>query len=100
MFLRSIKRMIYNMEDIRSLEERVSKIEFVFGQGAEDTTRKIQEEILQDLYKLRETLKEDLKDKSTANTSDNKELLDEIKKLKEENTKLHYRIHHLKQHIQ
>ena len=94
-----IKRLIYNMEDLASLEQRIGKIEYVFGQGAEDTVRKAQEEMLQDLYKLRETLKEDLKEGNQVPTSDSAELLAENKRLKEENTKLIYRINHLKRYI-
>ena len=88
------------MENLNKLEERVGKLEYVFGQGAEDTVRKIQEEILNDLYKLREALSQDLKEGNAGTPTDNEPLLKEIKQLKEENAKLHYRISHLKKHIE
>ncbi|OMJ87456.1 hypothetical protein SteCoe_10786 [Stentor coeruleus] len=87
------------MENLNALESKVSKIEYIFGQGVEDTIRKVQLEMLQDLYKLREALKEDLKEVKTAPASDTAPLLAEIKKLQEENSKLHYRIKHLKKYI-
>jgi DNA anti-recombination protein RmuC len=87
------------MEDLNALESRVNKLEYIFGQGAEDTVRKVQLEMLQDLYKLREALKEDLKEGKSVPASDSAPLLAEIKKLQEENAKLHYRIKHLKKYI-
>jgi hypothetical protein len=95
-----IKRWLYNMEDLKALESRVNKLEFIFGQGAEDTVRKVQQEMLEDLLRLREALKEDLKETSAAPAADTEPLLEEIKKLREENAKLLYRIKHLKQHIE
>ena len=88
---------LIKMESLDALQAKVSKIEYIVGQGAEETVRKMQEQMLQDLYKLREALNEDLK-VQTPVTGD-QDLLNEIKRLQEENTKLQYRIHHLKQHI-
>jgi predicted RNase H-like nuclease (RuvC/YqgF family) len=87
------------MEALGSIEEKVNKLEFIFGQGAEDIVRKVQREFLQDLYKIRESLKEDLKGQTVVSSSETDSLQKEIKNLQEENTKLHYRIKHLKQHI-
>jgi uncharacterized protein YlxW (UPF0749 family) len=99
MMIRFARTFCYNMEGIKALEERVGKLEFVLGAGAEDVVRKVQLEILQDLYAIRAALKEDLKGENPTVPSENKELLDEIKKLREENSKLNYRINHLKRYI-
>ena len=87
------------MEEFATLEQRIGKLEFVFGQGAEDTVRVIQEEMLKDLYQLREALKADLSDNNIKPTMDVEPLLAEIKRLQEENGKLNYQIGHLKRHI-
>ena len=88
------------MEALGAIEEKVNKLDFIFGKGAEDTVRKVQEEFLHDLYKIREAIQEDLKGQSAAPAGETKLLHKEIKRLQEENTKLHYRIKHLKQHIE
>ncbi|CAG9323992.1 unnamed protein product [Blepharisma stoltei] len=89
-----------NMEGLTKLEERVSKLEFVLKDGANDIVRQVQAEILQDLYKIRAALDEDLKDMKTSEKSkENKELLEEIRNLKDENERLKYRILHLKRNL-
>ena len=97
--IRSIKRLVHKMDELKALEEKVNKLEFVFGSGAEDIVRKAQMEMLQDLYRLRDALKEDLKEIGAPPASDTAPLLAEIKKLQEENSKLNYRINHLKRYI-
>jgi len=84
---------------MEAIEERINKLEFVFGSGAEDVVRKVQQEFLNELYSIKEALKEDLKDKATAAPGETEALRNEIKELREENAKLHYRIKHLKEHI-
>ena len=87
------------MEALGAIEEKVNKLESVFAQGNEDTVRKIQEEFLNDLFKIREAINEDLKGHSLAPAGETDLLHKEIKKLKEENAKLHYRVNHLKENI-
>lgn len=87
------------MEALGAIEDKVNKLESIFGQGGEDTVRKIQEEFLSDLVKIREAIKEDLKGQSLAPAGETELLYKEIKKLQEENAKLHYRVKHLKENI-
>lgn len=87
------------MEALGAIEERINKLEFVFGSGAEDIVRKVQLEFLSDLYSIKEALKEDLKGQAPVASGETEALRNEVKQLKEENTRLHYRIKHLKQNI-
>lgn len=87
--------------DISALEEKIKKIEFIFESGPKDIVREVQQGILQDLYELKTTLVADLEEmkrNSESNVSDAK-LLEEIHLLKEENSRLKYRVEHLKRHI-
>ena len=79
------------------LSERFEKLNYILGEGATEITKEIQHETLQELYQIRDLL------------SANPELVDEmsssavkqeIDQLKEENSKLRYRIDHLKRHIE
>lgn len=89
-----------NMEGMAKLEERVGKLEFVLQDGAHDIVREFQTEILKDLYKIREAHEADLKDlKETTDRKDNKNLYDEIEKLRDENARLNYRVLHLKRNL-
>jgi len=85
------------MEDPKSLEERVRKLEYVFGEGARDTVRETQQEILKELYELRDALQQDLASSNSGPVS--QEVQNELSALREENQKLKYRISHLKKHI-
>lgn len=88
------------MEALGTIEDRINKLEFVFGAGAEDIVRKVQQEFLNDLYSIKEALREDLKGEIPAASGETEALRDEIRQLKEENAKLRYRIGHLKQHVE
>ena len=87
------------MVDIQALEEKVNKIEHIFDTGAKEIVREVQVDILKDLYALRDTLKREIGNPSDAQPVANLELEAEVKKLKEENEKLKYRVEHLKRHI-
>ena len=69
------------------MEEQVKALEEKYTNN-EDPVRLVQKDILQDLYAIRECL-----------ASPEEELSAELKSLKEENTKLKYRIDHLKRHV-
>jgi len=97
MFLKRFLKRAYKMEDPKSLEERVRKLEYVFGEGARDTVRETQQEILKELYELRDALQQDLASSNSGPVS--QEVQNELSALREENQKLKYRISHLKKHI-
>lgn len=87
------------MEALGTIEDRINKLEFVFGSGAEDIVRKVQQEFLNDLYSIKEALKEDLRGEVPVASGETEALRNEIKQLKEENARLHYRVKHLKQYV-
>lgn len=77
-------------EVFEEIENRVKKLEFIFEQGADDVVRNAQLEFLRDLYEIKKCLEIEMKDQGNCLDGD------EIKRLREENVRLKYRIEHLK----
>jgi len=89
-----IRRCIHKMADLAKFEERLQKLEFITGRGANDTVREVQREILEELYKLREALTAEDENKQVS-----EEVTKELERLRDENARLKYRVEHLKRHI-
>lgn len=80
-------------EVLEDIENRVRKLEFIFGEGANDAVREAQVEFLKDLNEIRKCLEGEMKQGGGS------EMEEEVKRLREENARLKYRIEHLKVHL-
>lgn len=89
-----IRRLYRKMADLAKFDERLQKLEFIFGRGANDSVRDVQLELLEELYKLRETLAEE-----GSKTQVSEETTKELESLRDENLRLKYRVEHMKRHI-
>lgn len=86
------------MVDTKSVEEKLSRLEDVFIDGPKNLVREIQLEILHELYKIRDSVSHDLSLHSSGSSED-KKLESEMRRLREENERLKYRIEILKRNV-
>jgi hypothetical protein len=86
------------MVDTTSIEEKLSRLENAFIDGPKDIVREIQLEILHELYKIRDSVSHDLAI-SSSGSSEHKKLESEVRRLRDDNDRLKYRIEILKRNV-